>query len=79
MAPSIRLRFDLRVPPFATTTYAAEYQACLEMVTWAERIGVSNLNLSEHHGDEAGYTPAPVTLAAAVLGRTRTLPVTIVP
>jgi alkanesulfonate monooxygenase SsuD/methylene tetrahydromethanopterin reductase-like flavin-dependent oxidoreductase (luciferase family) len=77
VAPSIRLRFDLRVPPFATTTYAAQYQACLEMVTWAERIGVTNLNLSEHHGDEAGYTPAPVTLAAAVLGRTRTLPVTI--
>ena len=77
MPPSIRLRFDLRVPPFATTTFAAQYRACLEMVTWAERIGASSLTLSEHHGDEAGYTPAPVTLAAAVLGRTSTIPLTI--
>jgi alkanesulfonate monooxygenase SsuD/methylene tetrahydromethanopterin reductase-like flavin-dependent oxidoreductase (luciferase family) len=75
--PPIRLRFDLRVPPFAATTFAAQYAACLEMCEWAERIGADSVTLSEHHGDPAGFTPAPITLAAAVLGRTRRIPVSI--
>jgi alkanesulfonate monooxygenase SsuD/methylene tetrahydromethanopterin reductase-like flavin-dependent oxidoreductase (luciferase family) len=33
--------------------------------------------LSEHHGVEDGYLPAPVTLAAAIAGRTRRIPINI--
>ena len=73
----LSLRFDLRVPPFASTSFAAQHQAMLEMATWGDRVGVDTLTLSEHHGDPAGFTSAPITLAAAVLARTRRLKVSI--
>ena len=75
--PRLSMRFDLRVPPFAKTNFADQYQAMLEMVSWADQLGVHTIILSEHHGDPAGYTPAPITLAAAVLARTSRLNVTI--
>jgi len=73
----ISLRFDLRVPPFARTSFARQHQAMLEMVTWADGAGIETVILSEHHGDPAGFTASPITLAAAVLGRTRRLRVSI--
>jgi alkanesulfonate monooxygenase SsuD/methylene tetrahydromethanopterin reductase-like flavin-dependent oxidoreductase (luciferase family) len=71
------MRFDLRVPPFARTSFSVQHQAMLEMVSWADEIGVGQVVLSEHHGDPAGFTSAPLTLAAAILGRTRKLTVQI--
>ena len=73
----LQLRFDLRVPPMAKTDHATQYRACLEMVEWGERMGFSDLTLSEHHNDEAGYLAAPMTLAAAVLARTSRIKVSI--
>jgi alkanesulfonate monooxygenase SsuD/methylene tetrahydromethanopterin reductase-like flavin-dependent oxidoreductase (luciferase family) len=73
----ISLRFDLRVPPFARTSFADQHRAMLEMVSWADRVGVGTVILSEHHGDPAGFSSAPITLAAAVLGRTQRLNVSI--
>jgi alkanesulfonate monooxygenase SsuD/methylene tetrahydromethanopterin reductase-like flavin-dependent oxidoreductase (luciferase family) len=75
--PDMHLRFDLRVPPFATTTFAAQYGAALEIAEWAEGIGVRSIGLGEHHGDPAGYLSAPLTLAGAVLARTRRAVVTV--
>lgn len=69
----IGLRFDLRVPPFANTTHARQYQACLDMAQWADELGLDFIVLSEHHGVDDGYMPAPLTLAAAILGRTRNI------
>ena len=63
----ISMRFDLRIPPFAKTSFADQHRAMLEMVTWADRVGVETVILSEHHGDPAGFSCAPITLAAAVL------------
>src|SRR4051794_31913880 len=68
---AIQMRFDLRVPPGSATTYAAQYKACLEMCDWADRVGVESVTFSEHHGDPAGFTPAPIALAAAALARTK--------
>ncbi len=73
----LSLRFDLRIAPFAKTTFAGQHRAMLEMVSWADRIGVETICLSEHHGDPAGYTSAPLTLAAAILGRTERLKVRV--
>jgi alkanesulfonate monooxygenase SsuD/methylene tetrahydromethanopterin reductase-like flavin-dependent oxidoreductase (luciferase family) len=73
----MHLRFDLRVPPFASTAFAAQYAAALEIAEWAEGIGVSTIGLGEHHGDPAGFMSAPLTLAAAVLARTRRAVVTV--
>lgn len=75
--PDITMRFDLRVPPFANTTYAAQHQAALDMAQWAESIGASTIVLSEHHADPAGFTSAPFTVAAAVLARTTRIAVAV--
>lgn len=71
------IRFDLRRPPFVETTHAELYAACLEQCAWADRLGFDACVLSEHHGLEDGYLSAPVTLAAAIAGRTARLPITI--
>ena len=73
----ISMRFDMRVPPFAPTRFADQHRAMLDMVAWADRVGVETVILSEHHGDPAGFTSAPITLAAAVLACTRRLKVSI--
>ncbi len=73
----IALRYDLRVPDFASATHAEQYAACLEQAEWADRLGLDFVILSEHHGVDDGYLPAPVTMAAAVAGRTRRIPITI--
>lgn len=67
----IAVRFDLRVPSFAKTTHAEQYAACLEQCAWADGLGLDLVVLSEHHGVDDGYLPAPVTMAAAIAGRTR--------
>ncbi len=73
----LMLRFDLRVPDFAATTHADQYRACLEMCEWAERLGFDTIVLSEHHGTDDGYLPAPLALAGVVLGRTNSIGVNI--
>ncbi len=67
------LRFDLRVPPFAETTHAGQYAACLDICEWADTRGFTSTTLSEHHGTEDGFVASPLTVAAAILARTRTL------
>lgn len=73
----IAVRYDLRVPELASTTHAAQYAACLEQSEWADRLGLDALILSEHHGVDDGYLPAPLTMAAAVAGRTKRIPINI--
>jgi alkanesulfonate monooxygenase SsuD/methylene tetrahydromethanopterin reductase-like flavin-dependent oxidoreductase (luciferase family) len=73
----IALRYDLRVPDFSSATHAAQYIACLEQAEWGDRLGFDFVILSEHHGVDDGYLPAPVTLAAAVAGRTKRIAINI--
>src|SRR5262245_37077670 len=73
----IAIRYDLRAPKFGSTTHAEMYAACLDQCAWADAHGLDSVVLSEHHGVEDGYLPAPVTLAAAVAGRTRTIRISI--
>jgi len=73
----IGIRFDLRAPAFGTATHAALYAACLDQCAWADEHGLDFVALSEHHGVEDGYLPAPLTLAAAIAGRTRRIHITI--
>lgn len=71
------IRFDLRVPPFAKTTHAELYRTCLDQCEWADKLGFDIAVLSEHHGVEDGYMSSPVTLAAAIAGRTRNIQINI--
>ena len=73
----IGLRYDLRRPRFAATQHADLYAACLDQCAWADERGLDFVVLSEHHGVDDGYLPAPLTLAAAIAGRTRRLTITI--
>jgi len=73
----VGIRFDLRVPSFAKTTHAEMYRACLDQAEWADRLGLDIPVLSEHHGVEDGFMSSPVTLAAAIAGRTKTIQINI--
>jgi alkanesulfonate monooxygenase SsuD/methylene tetrahydromethanopterin reductase-like flavin-dependent oxidoreductase (luciferase family) len=73
----VGIRFDLRVPSFATTTHAALYRACLDQCEWADRLGLDIVVLSEHHGVDDGFMSSPVTLAAAIAGRTQRIQINI--
>jgi alkanesulfonate monooxygenase SsuD/methylene tetrahydromethanopterin reductase-like flavin-dependent oxidoreductase (luciferase family) len=74
---ALMIRFDLRLPPFATTTRADQYAAALDMCEWADEHGFLSCVLSEHHGTDDGYLPSPLVMAAAVAARTKQLNVFI--
>jgi len=73
----VGIRFDLRVPSISTTTHAEQYAACLDMCQWADELGLDIIVLSEHHGVDDGYMSAPLTLAAAIAGRTKSIRINI--
>jgi len=68
--PRILLRYDMRAPAFGAPA-AALYAAALEQAAFADAHGFDAVQLSEHHGSEDGYLPAPLVLAAAIAGRTK--------
>ncbi|GAA4896013.1 LLM class flavin-dependent oxidoreductase [Actinomycetospora straminea] len=67
----VGLYLDLRVPPGARG--ADVYARTLDRVAAAEDRGLEAAWVTEHHGFADGYLPAPLTVAAAVAARTRTL------
>jgi alkanesulfonate monooxygenase SsuD/methylene tetrahydromethanopterin reductase-like flavin-dependent oxidoreductase (luciferase family) len=67
----IAMRFDLRAPSFSPVTHAEQYATCLDQCAWADERGLDVVTLSEHHGIDDGFLPAPLTLAAAIAGRTK--------
>jgi len=67
------LRFDLRNPSFAGVTSTERVQAALDMAEWADTRGGVMVAVSEHHGQDDGYLPAPVVFASALAARTRTV------
>lgn len=73
----VGIRFDLRVPPMSTATHADQYAACLDMCEWADGLGLDIVVLSEHHGVDDGYMSAPLTLAAAIAGRTKNIRINV--
>src|SRR3954447_1738085 len=65
----LTMRHDFRAPAFGPATRREIYGAALEQFTWADAHGFDALVLSEHHGVDDGWMPAPLTMAAAVLAR----------
>ena len=66
----ISMRHDFRAPAFAPQSSKEIYATALEQFAWADEHGFDSLVLSEHHGVDDGWMPAPLTMAAAVLART---------
>jgi alkanesulfonate monooxygenase SsuD/methylene tetrahydromethanopterin reductase-like flavin-dependent oxidoreductase (luciferase family) len=62
--------FDMRAPAFGAPTLAL-YAAALEMAVFADEIGVSRINLMEHHGSDDGYLPTPFVMGGGIAARTK--------
>lgn len=76
--PMIAIRYDLRHPDWVVDTpVSARYRACIEQCRWADRLGLDSVVISEHHGAPDGFMSAPFTLAAAIIGSTARIPVTV--
>ncbi|HEX6421268.1 MAG TPA: LLM class flavin-dependent oxidoreductase [Acidimicrobiales bacterium] len=64
------VHYDMRAPAFGTPRPAL-YAAALEQAAWLDEHGVTAIVVSEHHGEEDGYLPSPLVMAAALAARTR--------
>jgi alkanesulfonate monooxygenase SsuD/methylene tetrahydromethanopterin reductase-like flavin-dependent oxidoreductase (luciferase family) len=64
------VHYDMRAPAFGTPAPQL-YAAALEQAAWLDERGVTALVVSEHHGEDDGYLPSPLTMAAALAARTR--------
>ena len=71
------LRFDMRAPAWGPASPETLYQTALEMSVWAEQYDGLQLVISEHHGVDDGYLPAPLILAAAMAARTKKIPLQV--
>src|SRR5690606_26229733 len=63
------VHLDMRAPSFGTPAPEL-YRAALDLAAWADEHGVQSIAVSEHHGEEDGYLPSPLVMAAAVAART---------
>ncbi len=75
--PLLTMRQDFRAPAFGAASRSEIYTAALDMFRWADKRGFDFLVLSEHHGVDDGWMPAPLTIAAAALGATERAPVMV--
>lgn len=64
------LRFDLRNPTMAGTSFADRCACALDMAEWADERGCLSIAVSEHHGSPDGYLPSPLPMLAAMAART---------
>src|SRR5438270_2165963 len=71
------LRYDMRIPEIASGSGADRYAACLAQCAWADGLGFQTCAISEHHGVEDGFLPAPLVLAGAITARTQSMMVMI--
>jgi alkanesulfonate monooxygenase SsuD/methylene tetrahydromethanopterin reductase-like flavin-dependent oxidoreductase (luciferase family) len=73
--PLLTMRQDFRAPAFGTASASDIYRAALEQMRWADAHGFDFLVLSEHHGIDDGWMPAPITMAAGILAMTERTPI----
>ncbi|MEU4248820.1 LLM class flavin-dependent oxidoreductase [Amycolatopsis sp. NPDC026612] len=64
------LYFDMRNPVAWRRDPVTLYREFLDLCQEAERLGLDSVWVTEHHGFDDDYLPAPLTLLAAVAART---------
>ncbi len=69
-APTFGLWYDFRQKLPFTERYEDFYAECLEEIEEGERLGFTDVWLSEHHFVDDGYLPSPLVVAAAIAART---------
>ncbi len=72
-APTFGLWYDFRQPVPFRQKYADFYAECLEEIEEGERLGFSDVWLSEHHYVDDGYLPSPFVAASAIAARTASI------
>jgi alkanesulfonate monooxygenase SsuD/methylene tetrahydromethanopterin reductase-like flavin-dependent oxidoreductase (luciferase family) len=73
IAMRVGIYCDLRNPPAWRRPWDALYARTLDRIVEAERLGIGSVWLTEHHLFEDGYLPQPLTFAAAIAARTRSV------
>lgn len=73
--PLLVMRHDFRAPSFGPASAAEIYSAALEQFRWADQHGWDFAVVSEHHGLDDGWLPAPITMAGVIAGRTERIPI----
>jgi len=69
------LRINMTGHAADPTQESLRYQAAIEMAAFAETKGFAVVSVEEHHCAENGWLPSPLTLAAAIIGRTERIAV----
>ncbi len=70
-------RFDFRAPGADRKARQELYTRALDQAAYLDEHGHDALMVSEHHVSDDGYLPSPLVVAAAMVARTRTLPITV--
>ena len=71
-APTFGLWYDFR-QKLPLGDYETFYAECLEEIEEGERLGFTDVWLSEHHFVDDGYLPSPLVVAAAIAARTTSM------
>ena len=71
-APTFGLWYDFR-QMLPLGDYDRFYAECLEEIEEGERLGFTDVWLSEHHFVDDGYLPSPLVVAAAIAARTTSM------
>ncbi|MBV9870030.1 MAG: LLM class flavin-dependent oxidoreductase [Frankiaceae bacterium] len=71
--PISLLRFNFVLPGRDPATLSSMYQAGIEMAAAADEAGFMAVTVEEHHGVDDGWSPAPLTIAGLMLGRTKNI------
>ncbi len=71
------LRFNCVQPGLEPNEMADRYGAMLDMCQVLDELGGGMVSLEEHHGAFNGWSSSPLTMAAAILARTKNVSVSI--
>jgi alkanesulfonate monooxygenase SsuD/methylene tetrahydromethanopterin reductase-like flavin-dependent oxidoreductase (luciferase family) len=72
----LSIAYDMRAPDFGARPVDL-YQAALDQIEWADRVGIQSVIIMEHHATTDGYLPSPIVMAAAAAARTRSIGIVI--
>jgi alkanesulfonate monooxygenase SsuD/methylene tetrahydromethanopterin reductase-like flavin-dependent oxidoreductase (luciferase family) len=70
-------RFDFRAPGADRRARQELYARALDQAAYLDEHGHDAVLVSEHHASADGYLPSPLLVAAAIVARTKTVPITV--
>ena len=69
--PRLGISLGFQRRPDVDEPYDRAYREGLELAAEADRLGIDDIWLTEHHGEDDGYNPSPLVAAGAIVGVTR--------